>query len=197
MAEATSAVNVARFTESYFSLFGHSLVMSAGVQGHVRLLELAYRQMKLQPAHHTLTFCIRDELEGNDAGAMAIATDLASALFIMMLRQHLAYPPVEGLLALLGQRATAKAVVAMLRDPSYEWTLDELAARAVVSRATLIRSFSPKQLAVARSIGASGLGRVNFAETARTAPLQRKASIRFNANSSGREEDAYRAPNHG
>src|SRR5262249_17887387 len=60
----------------------------------------------------------------------------------MMLRQHLAnYPPVEGLLALLGQRATAKAVIAMLRDPSYEWTLDELAARAVVSRATLIRSF--------------------------------------------------------
>ena len=197
MAEATSAVNVARFTESYFSLFGHSLVMSAGVQGHVRLLELAYRQMKLQPAHHTLTL-LSDELEGNDAGAMAIATDLASALFIMMLRQHLAYPPVEGLLALLGQRATAKAVVAMLRDPSYEWTLDELAARAVVSRATLIRSFSPKQLAVARSIGASGLGRVNFAETARTAPLQRKASIRFNANSSGREERCpYRAPNHG
>jgi AraC family transcriptional activator of mtrCDE len=90
----------------------------------------------------TLMFFIRDELDGNDAGAMAIATDLASALFIMMLRQHLAdYPPVEGLLALLGQRATAKAVVAMLRDPSYEWTLDELAARAAVSRATLIRSF--------------------------------------------------------
>jgi AraC family transcriptional regulator, activator of mtrCDE len=90
----------------------------------------------------TLMFCIRDELDGNDAGAMAIATDLASALFMMMLRQHLTnYPPVEGLLALLGQRATAKAVVAMLRDPSYEWTLDELAARAAVSRATLIRLF--------------------------------------------------------
>jgi AraC family transcriptional activator of mtrCDE len=90
----------------------------------------------------TLLFCIRDELDGNGAGAMAIATDLASAMFIMMLRQHLAnYPPVEGLLALLDQRATAKAVVAMLRDPSYEWTLDELADRAAVSRATLIRSF--------------------------------------------------------
>ena len=90
----------------------------------------------------TLMFCIRDELDGNDAGAMAIATDLASAMFIMMLRQHLAnYPPVEGLLALLGHPATAKAVIAMLRGPSYEWTLDELAARAAVSRATLIRSF--------------------------------------------------------
>jgi AraC-like DNA-binding protein len=120
----------------------------------------------------------------------------------MMLRQHLAsYPPVEGLLALLGQRATGKAVIAMLRDPSYQWTLDELAARAAMSRATLIRSFgrlsgvapltfltelrlalarrrlgrhairsakslptsatSPKQLSVARSIGASGLGRAD------------------------------------
>ncbi len=96
----------------------------------------------LMDQFRTLMFCIRDELDRNDAGAMAIATDLASAMFVMMLRQHLAsYPPVEGLLALLGRRATAKAVIAMLRDPSYEWTLDELAARAVVSRATLIRSF--------------------------------------------------------
>jgi AraC family transcriptional activator of mtrCDE len=69
----------------------------------------------------TLMFCIRDELDGNDAGAIAIATDLASAMFIMMLRQHLAtFPPVEGLLGLLNQRVTAKAVIAMLRDPSYE-----------------------------------------------------------------------------
>ena len=99
-------------------------------------------QPSLMDRFRTLMFCIRDELDGNDAGAMAIATDLASAMFIMMLRQHLAsYPPIEGLLALLGQRATAKAVIAMLRDPSYDWTLDELAARAAVSRATLIRSF--------------------------------------------------------
>jgi AraC family transcriptional activator of mtrCDE len=99
-------------------------------------------EQSLMDRFRTLMFCVRDELDGNDAGAMAIATDLASAMFIMMLRQHLAnYPPVEGLLALLGERATAKAVIAMLHDPSYEWTLDELAARAVVSRATLIRSF--------------------------------------------------------
>jgi AraC family transcriptional activator of mtrCDE len=106
------------------------------------IMVLHARERSLMDRFRTLMFCIRDELDGNEAGAMAIATDLASAMFIMMLRQHLAnYPPVEGLLALLSQRATAKAVIAMLRDPSYEWTLDELAARAVVSRATLIRSF--------------------------------------------------------
>jgi AraC family transcriptional activator of mtrCDE len=57
----------------------------------------------LMDRFRSLMFCIRDELDRNHAGAMAIATDLASAMFIMMLRQHLAsHPPVEGLLALLG-----------------------------------------------------------------------------------------------
>jgi len=85
---------------------------------------------------------IREEIDSASPGALAIATDLASAIFILMLRQYLASdPPVDGLLALLGERVTAQAVVAMLRDPSHEWTLDELVARAATSRATLVRSF--------------------------------------------------------
>jgi AraC family transcriptional activator of mtrCDE len=85
---------------------------------------------------------ICDELEAESPGAIAIATDLATAMFVLMLRQYLAKnPPVNGLLALLGQRATAKAVVEMLRDLSHEWTLAELATRANTSRATLVRSF--------------------------------------------------------
>jgi AraC family transcriptional activator of mtrCDE len=32
-------------------------------------------------------------------------------------------------------------VIAMLRDPSHDWTLDELAAHAATSRATLVRAF--------------------------------------------------------
>ena len=119
----------------------------------------------LMDRFRSLMFCIRDELDRNDAGAMAIATDLASAMFMMMLRQHLAsFPPVEGVLALLGQRATAKAVIAMLRDPSYEWTLGELVARALVSRATLIRSF--------RRI--SGLAPLNFLTELRLALARRQ-----------------------
>ena len=85
---------------------------------------------------------IREEIDSASPGALAIATDLASAIFILMLRQYLASdPPGDGLLALLGERVTAQAVVAMLRDPSHEWTLDELTARAGTSRATLVRSF--------------------------------------------------------
>src|SRR5262245_54241611 len=44
---------------------------------------------------------IREELDGGSLGALAIATDLANAIFTLMLRQYLASdPPVDGLLAL-------------------------------------------------------------------------------------------------
>jgi AraC family transcriptional activator of mtrCDE len=89
-----------------------------------------------------LMTAIRDELDDGRAGSMAIATDLASALFVMMLRGHLEEEaPVAGLLAVLAQRGTAQAVLAMLHDPAHDWTLDALAARAAASRATLVRAF--------------------------------------------------------
>lgn len=85
---------------------------------------------------------IRDELDGQRGAALAIASDLASALFMMLLREHLETdPPADGLLALLANRETARATAAMLRDPARDWDLDELAALAVTSRATLVRAF--------------------------------------------------------
>ena len=89
-----------------------------------------------------LMTAIRDELDGARPGAAAIAADLASALLVMMLRDHLAgEPPADGLLALLSRRVTAQAVLAMLEDPARDWTLDELAGHAAASRATLVRAF--------------------------------------------------------
>lgn len=89
-----------------------------------------------------LMSAIRDELDGGRSGSAAIAADLASALFVMMLRDHLeTAPQAGGLLALLGQRMTALAVLAMIRDPARDWTLDELAEVAAASRATLVRAF--------------------------------------------------------
>jgi len=91
---------------------------------------------------HPVLLGIRDELDRGRPGAQAIAGDLASALFMMLLRAHLeASAPAEGLLRLLGHRATARAVLAMVRDPGRAWTLEELARTAVSSRATLVRAF--------------------------------------------------------
>ncbi|MDR6291471.1 MULTISPECIES: AraC family transcriptional regulator [Inquilinus] len=85
---------------------------------------------------------IRDELDADRPGAAAITTNLASALLVMMLRAYLAASSASGgLLRLLGSRPTARAVLAMLREPARPWTLTDLAARAATSRATLVRAF--------------------------------------------------------
>jgi AraC family transcriptional regulator, activator of mtrCDE len=85
---------------------------------------------------------IQEELEAARPGAAAIACDLASALFVMVLRTHLERERNDGgLLALLAHRQAGRAVVAMLDDPARNWTLDELAACANASRASLVRMF--------------------------------------------------------
>lgn len=85
---------------------------------------------------------IRDELDADRPGAAAITINLASALFVMMLRAHLAASGASGdLPRLLGNRCTARAVLAMLREPARPWTLAELATMAATSRATLVRAF--------------------------------------------------------
>lgn len=105
------------------------IVLAAG--GHKRIARFGL-----------LMAAIAEELDQGRSGAAAIAADLASALLVMMLRDHLeSAPPPGGLLALLGTRATALAVLAMLKDPARDWTLDELADAAAASRATLVRAF--------------------------------------------------------
>ncbi|MEA3155260.1 MAG: AraC family transcriptional regulator, activator of mtrCDE [Betaproteobacteria bacterium] len=89
-----------------------------------------------------LIAAIKDEIESARAGVSAIATDLASALFVMVVRVHLERERAgNGLLGLLAHRQAGRAVVAMLEDLSRPWTLDALAARASASRASLVRMF--------------------------------------------------------
>jgi len=85
---------------------------------------------------------IRDELDGDRVGSRLIAADLARALFVTMLRDHLeADDAGTATLPLLRDRVTQRAVLAMLHEPARRWTLDELAAAGFASRATLVRSF--------------------------------------------------------
>jgi len=82
------------------------------------------------------------ELQADRPGAAAIATDLASALFVVMLRAHFEQTESSSdLMKLLATPASARAVNAMLDDPAHSWTLDELAAHSHVSKATLVRTF--------------------------------------------------------
>jgi AraC family transcriptional regulator, activator of mtrCDE len=61
---------------------------------------------------------------------------------VMMLRMHFEQSASSsGILRLLASSSSARAVTAMLRAPAHPWTLDELAAEAHVSRATLVRIF--------------------------------------------------------
>ena len=91
---------------------------------------------------HMLTTAMQEELEDARAGAEAIATDLASALFVMVVRVHLHREGNgSGLLGLLAHRQLGRAVAAMLDDPARNWTLDELATCANALRASLVRMF--------------------------------------------------------
>jgi AraC family transcriptional activator of mtrCDE len=89
-----------------------------------------------------LIAAIKDEIDSSRAGVSAIATDLASALFVMVVRVHLEREHAgTGLPGLLAHRQAGRAVAAMLGDLSEPWTLDALAARANASRASLVRMF--------------------------------------------------------
>src|ERR1700726_753266 len=89
-----------------------------------------------------LVQAIDEGLQAARPGPATIATELATALFVMMLRLHFERSASSsGILRLLASSSSARAVTAMLRAPAHPWTLDELAAEAHVSRATLVRIF--------------------------------------------------------
>jgi AraC family transcriptional regulator, activator of mtrCDE len=85
---------------------------------------------------------IEQELSSPRAGARAVAADLSRALFVMMLREHFERAEASGTaLSLLFSPVCATVVNAIVRDPSRDWTLDALADKGHVSRATLVRAF--------------------------------------------------------
>jgi AraC family transcriptional activator of mtrCDE len=89
-----------------------------------------------------LVQAIDEELEAGRPGATAVAEDLASALFVMMLRGHFDQAACSNnLMKILVAPPSARAVTAMLMAPARAWTLDALAVEARVSRATLVRIF--------------------------------------------------------
>jgi AraC family transcriptional activator of mtrCDE len=88
---------------------------------------------------------IREELDAGRVGSEVVAADLARALFVMMLRDHLSDDASgNGTVSLLRDRMTARVVSAILNDLARDWTLDDMAAVAIASRATLVRAFQKR-----------------------------------------------------
>ncbi len=85
---------------------------------------------------------VTGELQADRLGAGAIAVELSSALMMIVLRAYFeSSPTAPGILALLSHPQTGRAVTAMFADLLRPWTLDDLAAEARTSRATLVRMF--------------------------------------------------------
>ncbi|SEO95200.1 AraC family transcriptional regulator, activator of mtrCDE [Luteibacter sp. UNC138MFCol5.1] len=87
----------------------------------------------------------RSEVERMEPGALAVVTSLSRTLLVFALRAQLRegqLPP--SLLSLLGDARLGRAVLAMLRDPAREWTVETLAREAAMSRATFARHFEAR-----------------------------------------------------
>ncbi|NKI92378.1 AraC family transcriptional regulator [Rhizobacter sp. SG703] len=82
------------------------------------------------------------EIEQQQPGAAAIVAGLCGALFTLALRAHLAQQPQQrGVLGLMVRERLAPALQAMLSEPQRPWTVDEMARRCHLSRATFARQF--------------------------------------------------------
>lgn len=81
---------------------------------------------------------------GRDStGSAAMVNHLADALFVAVIRHHMATAEQpSGLLAALVDPALQRALQALHSDPGGHWTLDGLARVAAVSRSTLNERFS-------------------------------------------------------
>lgn len=94
------------------------------------------------PRIRCLIQLVEKELDEARPGAAAVASDLASALLVMVVRTHFEAERGSGdILSLLGHPKVARVVIAMLEWPGKTWTLDELAEVANASRASLVRMF--------------------------------------------------------
>jgi len=106
-------------------------------------LKVSCQANGLGDAVASLVGLLRAEADGNQAGARFLVDALSSALFTLILRVYLRdHAPASGTLALLSDKRLGRAWQAMLEDLAHEWTIDALAERANMSRATFTRQFT-------------------------------------------------------
>lgn len=91
----------------------------------------------------SLVAMLRREADANLPGGQFMVNALTSALFTLIVREHLRQAPQQvGSLGLLGDKRLGRAWQAMLENPADDWSVDRLAALASMSRATFMRAFT-------------------------------------------------------
>ncbi|MFR0692148.1 AraC family transcriptional regulator [Enterobacterales bacterium AE_CKDN230030158-1A_HGKHYDSX7] len=106
-------------------------------------LKVSCQENGLGSAVASLVGLLRAEADGNQPGARFLVDTLSSALFTLILRVYLQeHAPASGTLALLADKRLGRAWQAMLEDPAHAWTIEALADRASMSRATFTRQFA-------------------------------------------------------
>lgn len=106
---------------------------------HLLISSQALSQADPLPA---LVGLLRSEAQANLPGGQSMVNALTSALFTLVLRAHLQQSSQhQGSLGLLADKRVGRAWQAMLENPAHDWTVEALAERANMSRATFIRTF--------------------------------------------------------
>lgn len=89
-----------------------------------------------------LLMLVRESLSGLP-GSASIVKGLAETLLALILRILLSlHEPPAGVLRLLSDKRLAPAVLAVIADPASPWTMELMAQRCFLSRATFARHFS-------------------------------------------------------
>ncbi len=95
-----------------------------------------------EPELGSLVALIRGEVQAQRPGALAIVASLATVLFALALRAQAGLEQnMPGLIRLVSDPRVARAAHAMLQNPGRDWTLDQLAEKASMARATFARHF--------------------------------------------------------
>lgn len=95
------------------------------------------------PELETLLVMLVRESLGAMPGSASIVKGLAETLLALILRILLSLrEPPAGVLRLLSDKRLAPAVLAVIADPASPWTMESMAQRCFLSRATFARHFS-------------------------------------------------------
>lgn len=94
-------------------------------------------------ALHSLGELMLREASGQGVGRQALLNKLADALFVMVLREHIAHAEApRGLIAAMADPRIRRVLGALHREPQRDWSLEAMARLALMSRTAFAQRFA-------------------------------------------------------